>query len=126
MITKWDEVEAGVTFPEGFAAAAVRAGLKRAGNDLCLIVSDREASVAGNYTTNLVQASCVRWSRQITDSGKALSIVCNAGNANACNGERGDRDNRRMAEVVGARIGVAPELVLTASTGIIGQPLPLE
>jgi glutamate N-acetyltransferase/amino-acid N-acetyltransferase len=126
MITAWGEVEAGITYPEGFAAAAVRAGLKRAGNDLCLIVSDRQAAAAGLFTTNVVQASCVRWSRQIAESGRALAIVCNAGNANACNGARGDVDNRRMAELVGSRLGVSAESVLTASTGIIGQPLPLD
>jgi len=126
MIRKWDEVEAGVSYPEGFAAAAVRAGLKRAGNDLVLIVSDREASAAGTFTTNVVQASCVRWSRSIAESGKSMAILCNAGNANACNGERGDRDNRRMAELAAAKLGVAGEMVMTASTGIIGQPLPLE
>src|SRR5688500_6478310 len=103
MITAWNEAGAGVTFPEGLAAAAVRAGLKRAGNDLVLIVSDREASAAGTFTTNVVQASCVRWSRKVAESGKALAIVCNAGNANACNGERGERDNRRMAELAGSK-----------------------
>ena len=126
MISKWEEVEAGVTFPEGFAAAAVRAGLKRSGDDLCLIVSDRDAAAAGCFTTNVVQASCVRWSRQIAGAGAALAIVCNAGNANACNGDRGERDNRRMAEIVGLKIGAAVDSILTASTGVIGQPLPLE
>ena len=58
-------------------------------------------------------------------SGAARAILCNAGNANCCNGERGDFDNRAMAEHIANHLGIAREHVLTASTGIIGKPLPL-
>jgi glutamate N-acetyltransferase/amino-acid N-acetyltransferase len=120
------EEGAGVTHPEGFRAAAVRCALKTEGDDLALIVSDYEASVAGTFTTNQVKAACVRWTANVVQADRARAIVCNAGNANACNGPRGDEDNRRMAEIVADRLGLAPEQVLTASTGIIGHPLPVE
>lgn len=127
MIQDWQQdVQAGVTYPEGFMAAGVRCGLKTEGNDLALIVCENAASVAGTFTTNCVQASCVRYSRRIVQTGQARAILCNAGNANTCNGERGDRDNLRMAEWVAYALGISPNEVLTASTGVIGHPLPME
>lgn len=127
MITVWKEQEgAGVTFPEGFVASGVRAGLKTEGEDLCLLVSDSEATVAGVFTTNRVQAACVQYSRRIVRGGTARAVLINAGNANACNGEQGDADNRTLAEWVSRHLSVPPDAVLTASTGIIGHLLPME
>ena len=127
MITVWKEQEsAGVTFPEGFVAAAARCGLKTDGDDLALIVSDSAATVAGVFTTNRVQAACVQYSRRIVKNGSARAIFVNAGNANACNGEQGERDNRILAEWVSRHLNVAPDSVLTASTGIIGHLLPMD
>ena len=127
MITVWKEApEAGVTFPEGFVAAGVRCGLKTTGDDLALLVSDSAAAVAGVFTTNRVQAACVQYSRRVTKNGTARAIVVNAGNANACNGEQGDADNRTLAEWVSRRLNIAPDAVLTASTGIIGHRMPME
>ena len=60
VITQWNEVAAGVTYPEGFVASSVRCGLKSQGADLALLVSDSAASVAGVFTTNRVQAACVQ------------------------------------------------------------------
>ncbi len=127
MITVWREApEAGVTYPEGFVAAGVRCGLKTAGDDLALLVSDSAASVAGVFTTNRVQAACVQYSRRIVKNGTARALICNAGNANACNGEQGDADNRTLAEWVSRHLNIAPDSVLTASTGIIGHHMPME
>lgn len=127
MLTVWKHNEAGgITFPEGFVAAGVRCGLKSLGEDLALIVSDSVASVAGVFTTNYVQAACVRYSRRVVKSGSARAILVNAGNANACNGDQGDADNRQMAEWVGRRLNIAPDQVLTASTGIIGHLMPMD
>ena len=127
MITVWKQTtEAGVTFPEGFVAAGVRCGLKTEGNDLALIVSDSAASVAGVFTTNRVQASCVRYSRRVVRAGSARAIICNAGNANACNGERGEHDTRYMAEIVSKSLNISAGEILVASTGVIGHPLPIE
>src|SRR5205823_1500683 len=119
VITVWKQQEnAGVTFPEGFVAAGVRCGLKSAGEDLALLVSDSAATVAGVFTTNRVQATCVQYSRRVVRTGEARAVLVNAGNANACNGEQGDADNRTLAEWVSRRLNIAPDAVLTASTGI--------
>jgi len=126
MITTWKEAEAGITYPEGFVAAGVRCGLKTAGEDLVLLVSDSAATVAGVFTTNRVQAACVQYSRRVVRSGTARAVLINAGNANACNGEQGDTDNRTLAEWVSRHLNIAPDAVLTASTGIIGHPLPMD
>ncbi len=125
MITSWREVEAGVTFPEGFAAAGVRCGLKTTGEDFALIVSESEAAVAGLFTTNKVQGACVRYSRRVVRGGAAQAVVINAGNANTCNGEQGDTDNRTMADWVSRHLRIPPDRVLTASTGVIGHILPM-
>jgi len=127
MITSWkEEAGAGVTFAEGFVAAGVRAGLKSEGEDVALIVADSAATVAGVFTTNRVRAACVQYSRKIVKSGTARAILINAGNANACNGEQGEADNSMLADWVSRRLHIAPDSVLTASTGIIGHLLPME
>ncbi len=127
MITVWrEEPGAGVTFPEGFVASGVRCGLKTEGDDLALLVSDSAASIAGVFTTNRVQAACVQYSRRVVKSGAARAIIVNAGNANACNGEQGDTDNRTLAEWVSRKLNIPPDSVLTASTGVIGHLMPME
>lgn len=127
MITVWKQsADAGVTYPEGFVAAGARCGLKTEGSDLALLVSDSAATVAGVFTTNRVQASCVHYSRRVVKNGTARALLVNAGNANACNGEQGDADNRTLAEWVSRHLNIAPDSVLTASTGIIGHLLPME
>ncbi|HLV78887.1 MAG TPA: bifunctional glutamate N-acetyltransferase/amino-acid acetyltransferase ArgJ, partial [Chthonomonadaceae bacterium] len=126
MLTVWKEVDAGVTYPEGFVAAGVRCGLKTEGVDLALLVSDSACSVAGVFTTNRVQAACVQYSRRVVKSGAARAVLVNAGNANACNGEQGEADNRTLAEWVSRRLNIPPDSVLTASTGIIGHLMPMD
>jgi glutamate N-acetyltransferase/amino-acid N-acetyltransferase len=127
VITVWrEEPQSGVTFPEGFVASGVRCGLKSEGDDLALLVSDSAASVAGVFTTNRVQAACVQYSRRVAKGGTARAIVVNAGNANACNGDQGDADNRTLAEWVSRHLNIAPDVVLTASTGIIGHRMPMD
>ena len=116
----------GVNFPRGFRSAGVYCGIKKPGLlDLALIVSEREASVAGMFTTNYACAAPVRWSRQVVAGGVARAIVANSGNANCLTGERGERDARRMAELVARRLGCPPIQVVVASTGVIGVPLPM-
>lgn len=126
MITEWNEVDAGVTYPEGFVASSVRCELKTEGDDLALLVCDSIATIAGVFTTNRVQAACVRWSRRVARAGKARAVLINAGNANACNGEEGEADNRTMAELTSRHLNIPPDAVLTASTGIIGHRMPMD
>ncbi|HET7559235.1 MAG TPA: bifunctional ornithine acetyltransferase/N-acetylglutamate synthase, partial [Limnochordia bacterium] len=81
--------DGGITAPAGFAAAGVHAGLKRKRLDLALIVSDRPAAAAATYTTNVVKASPLLVTREHIAAGPMRAVVCNSGNANACNGPQG-------------------------------------
>jgi glutamate N-acetyltransferase / amino-acid N-acetyltransferase len=111
----------------GFRASAVAAGLKKDNAlDLALIFSEKEATVAGAFTTNKVKAAPVILSREHAGSGKAKAIIANSGNANACTGNTGLNDARLTAELVAKELGVAFDEVLVASTGVIGQPLDME
>lgn len=114
--------------PQGFKFAGVYCGIKRYKDklDLSLVVSDRPATAAGVYTTNLVFAAPVGLDRKRTPSTAIRAIVVNSGNANACTGERGDRDAAQMAELAGAACGAKGEQVLVLSTGIIGEFMPME
>ncbi|GBC93376.1 Arginine biosynthesis bifunctional protein ArgJ [bacterium HR15] len=116
----------GVNFPKGFHSAGVYCGIKKPGLlDLALIVSEQEASVAGVFTQNRVQAAPVRWSKQVVAGGLARAIIANSGNANCLTGEQGERDTQRMATLVAERLGCAPQQVVVASTGVIGVPMPM-
>lgn len=123
---KLTRIAGAVAAPRGFRAAGVAAGIKRAGRDVALIVADRPASAAALFTTNRVQAAPIQVSREHLRDGLARAIVANSGNANACTGAQGLLDSRRMAQVAAEALGVRPEEVLVASTGIIGQLLPME
>ncbi|MBQ5822514.1 MAG: bifunctional glutamate N-acetyltransferase/amino-acid acetyltransferase ArgJ [Selenomonadaceae bacterium] len=118
---------AGVTFPKGFKAAGVKAGIKKSGNlDLALIYTEKEAAVAGVFTKNAVAAAPVIVSREVVKGGKAHAIVANAGCANACTGETGLAYARKMAALAAAEVGCASDEVLVGSTGIIGVNLPMD
>lgn len=109
---------------KGFKAAGVAAGIKKAGGlDLALIFSDREAVAAGVFTSNKVKAAPVVLSREHVHRGKARAIIANAGNANACTGRPGFVAAKRTAEITARELGIEPEDVLVASTGVIGAPL---
>jgi glutamate N-acetyltransferase/amino-acid N-acetyltransferase len=122
------EIPNAVCAPEGFRAAGVAAGLKTAGPDVALIVSDHPAHAAAVFTTNRFQAAPILVSRRHLRAaeGRARAIVVNSGNANACTGEQGLADARRMAELAAEALELPAEQVLVASTGIIGHPLPME
>ncbi len=110
----------------GFQAAGVAAGLKKNGrNDLGLIVSQVPATAAGVFTQNRVQAAPVVLDRQRIKSGVCQAVLINSGNANCCTGEQGMRDAREMARLSAAALNIPEETVLVASTGVIGQPLPV-
>src|SRR5215469_2988426 len=117
-----------IAVPQGFRLAGVRAGLKRDPDklDLALVVSDRPATAAGVYTQNLVFAAPVKLDRARTPAAKIRAVVINSGNANACTGERGDRDAARMAELAAATCGASGDQALVLSTGVIGEFLPMD
>jgi len=108
----------------GFKASVLAAGIKkRGGLDLALIFSEREASAAGVFTGNKVKAAPVLVSQENIKKGRGRAIVANSGNANACTGEAGLQSARFTVERVAKELGIGPEEVLVASTGVIGAPL---
>lgn len=114
--------------PQGFRWSGHHCGLKSDPEkpDYSLIVSDREAVVAGVYTQNLVCAAPVVLCRERTPGKRARAIVTNSGNANACTGSRGMNDAKQMAEDVASQLSIDASQVLVMSTGIIGEFLPME
>ncbi|WP_448525845.1 bifunctional glutamate N-acetyltransferase/amino-acid acetyltransferase ArgJ [Parathermosynechococcus lividus] len=127
-MTRWQHIIGGVTAPRGYRANGIRAGLKASGApDLSLIVSDLPAIAAGVFTTNHVCAAPVTYCRQrLQTKATAQAILCNAGHANAATGSQGWAAVLEQAEMVASALKISPEMVLVASTGVIGQPIPLE
>ena len=115
-----------ITWPLGFTAAAVAAGIKPDRLDLALIAADRACPAAGVFTTNSSVAAPVRVSREHLASGRARAVVVNAGCANAATGKPGLRDAREMASTAGAALGCPAAEVVVASTGVIGVALPMD
>ena len=120
-----EAVRGGITAPAGFTAAGVFCGIKRRGKDLALIFSDRPAQIAGMLTTNRLKASSVLRAERLLRKGIARAIVANSGNANCCTGRRGVRDTETTADQLARATGVPAAQVMVASTGVIGQPLPM-
>ena len=120
----------GITAPGGFKTAGVHCGIKASAGalDLAILASDKHASVAGLFTTNLAQAAPVIVSRRHieTTHGTARAVVVNSGCANACTGEQGLAHAEAMSAETAAAIGCAPEEVLVASTGVIGVTLKID
>ena len=109
----------------GFRAAGVRCGIKARGRDLALIASDSPATIAGVFTRSTVVGAPVEWCRERLKAGRAHAVVVNSGISNVAMGERGRRDARRMAELTARALGCQAEEVFVASTGVIGEPLPM-
>jgi glutamate N-acetyltransferase/amino-acid N-acetyltransferase len=112
---------------DGFQASGVAAGLKKNGRkDLGLIYSQIPAVVSGVFTRNLVQAAPVILDRERVESGRCRAVIVNSGNANCCNGDQGMEAAVAMAKSISRRLDLADEEVLVASTGVIGEPLPID
>lgn len=116
-----------VTFPRGFRAAGVGAGMKPSGRpDLGLLVGDEGTTAAGLFTTNRVAAAPVRLSRERLTLDGARAVLVNSGQANAATGERGEIDARAATDAAAQALGVDVWNVLACSTGVIGEPLHLD
>jgi len=116
-------------WPTGFSAGAVSASIKYSNRkDMMLLVTDRPASAAALFTLNRCCAAPVTLSREHLQlsSSSIRAIICNSGNANAATGVKGMADARAMADAVAKELSIKPEEVLVASTGVIGQLLPME
>ena len=117
----------GIIMCPGFEAAGIAAGLKKKNKkDLGLIFSKVPANVAGMFTRNRVKAAPVILDIERIKSGVCQAIIVNSGNANCCTGEQGVRDAETMASLSASELGISKDLVLVASTGVIGEPLPIE
>src|SRR5262245_30225191 len=114
-----------VTAPKGFLAGTARCGLKKEGDDLAIIFSERPAVAAAVFTQNLVQAAPVLVSREHLRFKTHRAIVVNSGGANACTGEEGLKDAHATAQMVAEYFNCEDHEVLVASTGVIGARLDM-
>ena len=122
-------INGGITAPKGFQAAGLRAGIKpgKTNKDMAMIVSEVPCAAAGVFTRNLVKAAPVQWdAKMLEEHGVAQAVVVNSGIANACTGSDGYENVKKTAEAVAAELAIQPEQVMVMSTGVIGQPLPME
>lgn len=122
-------VEGGVCAAKGFQANGLNCGLNsdKNKNDLALVVSDTMCNAAAVYTTNKVKGAPILVTKKHLEltGGKAKAVIANSKNANTCNAD-GEEKARRMAELAAGQLHIAPEEVIVASTGVIGQILPIE
>lgn len=110
----------------GYKVWGIHCGIKKTDKkDLAIIYSDREAAVAGVFTKNKVKAASVLLDAAKAKSGKGQAIIANSGCANACTGKRGMADAHETAELAARELGIKPDAVYIASTGVIGEFLPL-
>ena len=111
----------------GFKFSGISAGIKKTkAKDLALIFSENTAVIAGVFTTNRIKAAPVKLNMRRIGSQKGQAIIINSGNANACTGNQGLKDAKEMADITAKELGISPELVYVASTGLIGKPLPMQ
>jgi glutamate N-acetyltransferase/amino-acid N-acetyltransferase len=116
-----------ITAPKGFVAAGIHSGIRKNGRrDLALVRSLEPATGAGMFTANRVQAAPVVVSREHLELAEPQAVVVNSGIANAATGVQGIAHARATAAEAGRMLGIAPEQVLILSTGVIGQPLPID
>lgn len=120
-------MEGGVCTPQGFKAAGVHCGIRKnkGKRDLALIAADRACAAAAVYTKNLVKGAPLGVTRENLQNGRAQAVICNSGNANTCNAD-GAEKARMMCDIAADILDVDSTDVIVASTGVIGQVLPIE
>ncbi|WKE58035.1 bifunctional glutamate N-acetyltransferase/amino-acid acetyltransferase ArgJ [Corynebacterium tuberculostearicum] len=118
----------GITSPAGFSAGATTAGIKPSGKpNMALVVnSGPRFDAAAVFTRNRVVASPVKISRKAVADGQLRAVVFNSGNANACNGARGDEDAEALVAEVSHALSIPQDDIAACSTGLIGEPLPMD
>ncbi len=125
MGTGWTTIDGGVTAPLGFKAGAVNCGIRSEKPDVALLLSDRDAVLAGAFTSNRLAAAPVALCRERVAAGVGRAVVVNSGNANAATGAQGRSDADRMAALTAEALGLTPGAVCVCSTGTIGVPMPM-
>ncbi|MDC4186244.1 bifunctional glutamate N-acetyltransferase/amino-acid acetyltransferase ArgJ [Loigolactobacillus coryniformis] len=125
METKYTKIP--FTWPQGFKADGVHAGLRKVKLDMGWLYSAQPAAAAGVYTTNQFQAAPTKLTKKTINLKHQLqAIVLNSANANSCTGAQGEQDAAQMQQLAAAKLGVSADLVGVASTGIIGEQLPMD
>ena len=119
-------VEGGVCAAKGFYAAGVHCGIRKnkTKKDLALIYSEKKATAAAVYTTNLVKGAPLVVTKKHLADGMAQAVICNSGNANTCNAN-GVEIAEEMCSLLSEKLGIPADDVVVASTGVIGQPLDI-
>ncbi|WP_432649170.1 bifunctional glutamate N-acetyltransferase/amino-acid acetyltransferase ArgJ [Huintestinicola sp.] len=123
-------IEGGVCAAKGFKASGVYCGIKEnptKKNDIAMVVSDVMCNTAGVYTQNKVKGAPVIVTKKNLEKsgGKSKAIIVNSKNANTCNAD-GEEKATEMCRLTAEALGIKPEEVIVASTGVIGQVLPIE
>ncbi len=120
-------IDGGVCAAEGFTASGVHCGIRknRIKNDIALIYSEKDCASAAVYTTNLVKGAPLTVTKKHLENGIARCVICNSGNANTCNAN-GIEIAEEMSSLIANELGINPNDVIVASTGVIGQPLNIE
>lgn len=120
-------IEGGVTAAKGFRASGIHCGIRknRSKADLALIYSDVPCAAAAVYTQNLVKGAPIAVTKRNIANGMARAVICNSGNANTCNAD-GEEKTQKMCDLIAAELHIDPSDVIVASTGVIGQVLPIE
>ncbi|GHP14617.1 arginine biosynthesis bifunctional protein ArgJ [Lentilactobacillus fungorum] len=113
-------------WPLGYYSDSVHVGLKPNQDDMGWLYSKVPAAAAGVYTTNQFQAAPTKLTKQTINSHHQIqAVVMNSGNANSCNGPSGWADAMTMQKIAAKKLAIDPNLVAIASTGVIGEPLPM-
>ena len=120
-------IEGGVTAAKGFSAGGMYCGIRKNKSkpDLAMIYSSAPCAAAGMYTSNLVKGAPILVTKRNLENGIAHAVICNSGNANTCNAD-GEEKAWSMCEIAGKALHIDPHDVIVASTGVIGQVLPIE
>ncbi|MBQ7623866.1 MAG: bifunctional glutamate N-acetyltransferase/amino-acid acetyltransferase ArgJ [Clostridia bacterium] len=120
-------IDGGVCAAKGFSASGIRCGIRpgKTKEDLSLILSTKPCSAAAVYTQNKVCGAPVKVTRAHLENGIAQAVICNSGIANTC-AENGEETAEKTCGYLADALGIKPTDVIVASTGVIGQPLPLE
>jgi glutamate N-acetyltransferase/amino-acid N-acetyltransferase len=122
-----EAVTGGVTAPLGFFAGGVECGVRgSAGLDLGLLYSEYPCASAGVYTKNAFVGAPLEITRRAVEAGSVRAVIVNSGNANAATGQRGVEDAEAMQESAARSLGLSAWEVAVASTGVIGERLPVE
>ncbi|WP_304509717.1 bifunctional glutamate N-acetyltransferase/amino-acid acetyltransferase ArgJ [Anaerotignum sp.] len=117
----------GVTAPKGFLAGGLHCGVRasQSKKDLAMIYSQTPCTAAAVYTQNKVYGAPITVTRNNITNGIAQAMICNSGNANTCNAD-GIEKAEAMCQMTAEALGLSPEDIIIASTGVIGAVLPLE